>query len=60
MRNEFVTRFWQNAYASLPESTRERYAAQLHAAERWELRLDALVETFSRAKQAFSGPAAAH
>jgi hypothetical protein len=60
MRNEFVTPFWKGAYASLPAQVRSRYFAQLRAAEQWELRLDALIETFSRAKQLFSGPAAAH
>jgi hypothetical protein len=60
MRNEFVTSFWRGAYASLPAQVRTRYFAQLHAAEQWELRLDALIETFSRAKQLLSRPVAAH
>ena len=60
MRNQFATSFWQSAYASLPGPVRERYAADLRAAERWELRMDALIESWSRAKQLFSGPAAAH
>jgi hypothetical protein len=49
MRNEFVTPFWKNALASLPEEVRHRYALQLRAAERWELAFGTLIETFSRA-----------
>ena len=49
MRNEFVTPFWRNALASLPEGVQARYKLQLQAAERWELRLGALIETVSRA-----------
>jgi len=60
MRNEFVTSFWQSAYGSLPASVRNRYVADLRAAERWELRMDAIIESWSRAKQLFSRPAAAH
>jgi len=60
MRNEFVTPFWQRAYGSLPASVRSRYFTQLRAAEQWELRLDALIQTFSRAKELFTRPAAAH
>jgi hypothetical protein len=59
-RNEFVTSFWQGAYASLPSAVRERYVADLRAAERWELRMDAVIESWSRAKELFSRPAAAH
>ena len=60
MRNALETKFWQSAYASLPASVRERYLADLHAAERWELSLDAIIETWSRARQLFSRPATAH
>ena len=60
MRNEFETRFWQNAYTSLPASVRARYATQLRAAEQWELRLDAVLEAWTRTKQLFTRPAAAH
>jgi hypothetical protein len=41
MRNELMTPFWKNALASLPASVRSRYAADIAAAERWELRIDA-------------------
>jgi len=44
----FRTRFWQRAYASLPPRVRERHAAHLRAAERWELALDAAIEFWSR------------
>ena len=54
MRNEIVTPFWKNALASLPASVRPRYAADIAAAERWELRIDAAVKRFTRARGAFS------
>ena len=64
MRNEFVTPFWKNALASLPESVRPRYELQLQAAERWELAIGALIETLSRARagigRVFSTPSGAH
>jgi hypothetical protein len=62
MRNQLVTPFWKNALESLPVYLRPRYANQLAAAERWELRLDALVELWSRLKtrrRHLSGPRAA-
>lgn len=46
------TRFWKSAAASLPPAVRERYIADLEAAERWELGLDRTIEAFSRAKAA--------
>ena len=49
MREEFRTRFWQKAYESLPPHVRNRHAFDLRAAERWELRLAAAVEVWSRA-----------
>jgi hypothetical protein len=54
MRNELVTPFWKNALNSLPVHLRSRYAHELAAAERLELRIDALVEAWSRAKGAFA------
>ena len=60
MRNGFETKFWHSAYQSLPANVRGRYQADLHAAERWELSLQALIETWARAKELFSRPAAAH
>ena len=60
MRNGFVTKFWNTAYGSLPAPVRDRYLADLHAAERWELRLQAAIELGSRVKHLFSGPAVAH
>ncbi len=52
MRNELVTPFWNNALDSLPASLRARYAQDIAAAERWELRIEALVELLARAKAA--------
>jgi hypothetical protein len=52
MRNELVTPFWRNAYASLPASVRERYITEFVAAERWELTLSSLIEAWARAKAA--------
>ena len=54
MRNEIMTPFWKNALASLPASVRPRYAADLAAAERWELRIDSAFKRWTRAKSAFS------
>jgi hypothetical protein len=64
MRNEFVTPFWRDALASLPESVQQRYSLQMHAAERWELAFGALIQTFSRARaglsRLFHTPTGAH
>ena len=64
MRNEFVTPFWKNALASLPESVRFRYELQLQAAERWELAFGTMIETLSRAwagiGRVFHTPTGAH
>lgn len=64
MRNELVTAFWKNALQSLPPALRQRHVHDIEAAERWELRLDALVEFLSRAKTAlhrtFQTPRSAH
>ena len=54
MRNEITTPFWKNALASLPASVRSRYAADIAAAERWELRIDALAKGWTRAKGALT------
>lgn len=54
MRNELVTPFWRKAYASLPEHVRERYLADFVFAERWELVLAALIEGWSRVKNALA------
>ena len=54
--NELVTPFWKNALDSLPASLRARYAHDIAAAERWELRIEAIGELLSRVKNAFSGP----
>jgi hypothetical protein len=64
MRNEFVTPFWKNALASLPESVQPRYELQLQAAERWELAFGTMIETLSRAwagiGRVFNAPTGAH
>lgn len=52
MRKEFVTSFWQQAYANLPASVRAQYLTQLKAAERWELAIGDLIELGSRVKGA--------
>jgi len=54
MRNEIKTPFWKNALESLPASLRSRYAPDIAAAERWELRIDAIVEGLTRAKSALT------
>jgi hypothetical protein len=55
MRNHLVTPFWKNALDQLPPAIRERHVRDVEAAERWELRLNALIETWSRAKSALTG-----
>lgn len=64
MRNELVTPFWKNALERLPAGVRERHVHDIEAAERWELRLQALIETCSIAKAAlgrmFHAPRSAH
>jgi hypothetical protein len=64
MRNEFTTPFWKNALESLPEEVRYRYAAQMKAAERWELAFGRLIESLSRAwsgiGRLFATPKGAH
>ena len=64
MRNTLVTPFWKNALESLPSGYRSRYVHDIEAAERWELRLDAAVEVWSRARSAvarmFQTPRSAH
>jgi hypothetical protein len=55
MRNGLETIFWKNALHSLPAHLRPRYENHIAAAERWELRLDAIVELWSRAKTRLSG-----
>ena len=54
MRNTLVTPFWKNALESLPANLRSRYVREIAAAERWELRIDAAVQAWSRAKSAVS------
>jgi hypothetical protein len=54
MRNRLVTPFWKRALASLPQELRPRYVHEMEAAERWELRIGALIEFGSRVKSAFA------
>jgi len=54
MRNEINTPFWKNALESLPASLRSRYASDIAAAERWELRIDAALKGLKRARSAVS------
>lgn len=64
MRSQLVTPFWKNALQSLPVELRARYVSDMEAAERWELRIAALIEAGSRAKSAlarmFQTPRSAH
>jgi hypothetical protein len=64
MRSQLVTPFWKNALQSLPAEIRARYVHEIEAAERWELRIAALIEAGSRAKSAmarmFQTPRSAH
>ena len=64
MRNRLVTPFWKSALESLPKEFRARHVRHIEQAERWELRLNALVESFARLKLAlrrsFQAPRSAH
>jgi hypothetical protein len=53
MRNDFVTKFWHDAYEKLPAHVRGQYLTQMKAAEGWELTLGELIKLWSRAKNAF-------
>lgn len=48
------TKFWRNAAASLPESVRARYLADLEQAESIELALDGAIEALGRTKASFT------
>jgi hypothetical protein len=50
---KFKTKFWRDAAARLPAEVRERHAADLQRAERWELALDRAIEAYARVKAAF-------
>ncbi|HEX6296621.1 MAG TPA: hypothetical protein VFZ74_08565 [Burkholderiales bacterium] len=52
MRDELMTPFWREAYGSLPAQVRERYLSEFVAAERWELTIGSLIESWTRAKKA--------
>ena len=56
MRKEFATPFWQRAYESLPKEVRAQYLTQIQAAERWELATAGVIETLSRACEAYAQP----
>ncbi len=64
MRNQLITPFWKNALDSLPPAVRERHVHDIEAAERWELRIDALIQGWAQTKNAFSrlfqSPRSAH
>ena len=49
----FKTAFWRGAYRALPAQARGRHLRHLRAAERWELRLNALIEAWARTKEIF-------
>ncbi len=55
MHNDLLTPFWKNALQQLPPGVRERHVRHIESAERWELRLNAMIETWSRAKLALRG-----
>ena len=51
---KFKTKFWRDVAARLPAEVRVRHGADLQRAERWELTLDQLIETFARVKATFA------
>jgi hypothetical protein len=56
MRNRTATSFWQKAAQSLPPQIRARYASDFAAAERWEARLEDLIEFFSQSQRLLRRP----
>ena len=57
------TKFWRNAAASLPESVRSRYRADIEQAERIEIALDGAIEAVARVRAGFArsqAPRGAH
>ena len=48
------TRFWRNAYASLPQGVRARYLGDIAQAERVELVLGSVIEAVARARASFA------
>jgi hypothetical protein len=64
MRNELTTVLGGGALEQLPAGIRARHVHDFEAAERWELRLDALIEAWTLAKGAigriFQAPRSAH
>ena len=55
------TKFWRDAFASLPEKVRARYLADIEQAERIELALDGVIDALARAKASlFAAPRGAH
>ena len=53
---EFKTKFWRDAAAGLPASTRSRYVHDLQRAERLELAIARLVDGIRRLKNALRRP----
>ena len=51
---KFKTKFWRDVAARLPVEVRDRHAADLQRAERWELALDRAIEAFGRVKATFA------
>jgi hypothetical protein len=64
MRNQLRTAFWKNALKQLPAGVQARHVHDFEAAERWELRLAALIEAWSQLKSVcgrmFHQPRSAH
>ena len=56
MRNRTAMTFWQRAAQSLPPQIRARYASDFAAAERWEARLEGLIEFLSQSQRLLRRP----
>lgn len=54
MRSNLRTPFWRAAYRALPGNVRLLHLADIERAERWELALDAAVQSLSWVKGAVS------
>jgi hypothetical protein len=58
-RNVSAASFWEKAVKSLPPSVRARYASDFAAAERWDRRLDGVMELLSKSQRLLRRPRSA-
>ena len=54
------TEFWKRAAGTLPASVRERHIGDIARAERFEILIDGVIDTWSRVKGAFAAHRPTH